>query len=293
MASVVGLGYIVIGSTDLPAWEEFGSGLLGLQVAERTDQRLLLRMDEKSYRLDVRHSDENKVLAIGWETNGAAELQELSESLESAGYVVKACGREEAHERKVTGLARLTDPDGLELELFYGLQKDKNRFVSPTGARFKTGTGGLGHIFQTVRNEAAFEHLYSELFGFRLSDHIEFGPTIQGVFLHCNTRHHSFAYADIPNLPVGILHMMVEVDDIDFVGRAWDRVQDGAAPVAATLGRHSNDEMISFYVSSPSGLQVEYGFGGLDVDDATWRPTRYDVPSYWGHKMINPNEPAI
>ena len=293
MASVIGLGYVVVGATDLAAWEAFGSDLLGMQVAEKSDDRLLLRMDEKSYRFDVRKSTEDKVIALGWETGGAAELKELCATLEAEGYVVKACDREEERERKVSGLARLVDPEGTPLELFYGLQKDKDRFASPTGAQFKTGTGGLGHVFQIVEDEATYEHLYSDVLGFRLSDHIEFGPTMVGTFLHCNPRHHSFAYSRIPALKPGILHLMVEVDDIDIVGRAWDKVQAGAAPVTATFGRHSNDEMISFYVASPSGFDVEYGFGGLNIDEATWRPTRYDVASYWGHGMINPNEPAL
>ena len=27
----------------------------------------------------------------------------------------------------------------------------------------------------------------------------------------------------------------------------------------STLGRHSNDQMVSFYMSTPSGFEVEYG----------------------------------
>ena len=37
-----------------------------------------------------------------------------------------------------------------------------------------------------------------------------------------------------------------------------------------TLGRHTNDLMTSFYVRTPSGFEIEYGTGGLVVDDDTW-----------------------
>ena len=33
------------------------------------------------------------------------------------------------------------------------------------------------------------------------------------------------------------------------------------------LGKHPNDEMVSFYSRSPSGFDVEFGFGGRLVDE--------------------------
>ena len=80
---------------------------------------------------------------------------------------------------------------------------------------------------------------------------------------------------------------MLEVDDLDVVGRAYDRVvREAAAPLALSLGRHTNDRMVSFYVNSPSGFEVEYGTGGILVDDATWRPSRHDRPNAWGHEHM-------
>ena len=56
-ATVKALGHIVAETTDLDAWSDFATDLLGLQVAERTEDRLLLRMDEYTWRIDVRRSD--------------------------------------------------------------------------------------------------------------------------------------------------------------------------------------------------------------------------------------------
>jgi 2,3-dihydroxybiphenyl 1,2-dioxygenase len=279
--SVVGLGYVVVNTTDLEKWRAFASDLLGLQAVEVSKDRMLLRMDDKSYRLDVRRSDSDGVDAVGWEMSSAADLQELSEVLQAEGFAVKQEGAEAAAERMVTGLARFDDPEGQTLELFYGPSKDRTRFVSPTGARFSTGTNGLGHVFQLVSDEEAFRHLYIDLLGFRLSDYIDFAPGAYGTFLHCNPRHHSFAYAVAPQ--PGINHLMFEVEDLDTVGRAYDSVLAGKAPLSATFGKHSNDEMLSFYVTTPSGFQVEYGTNGVLIDDRTWTPARYDVPSFWGH----------
>ena len=294
MASVQSLGYAIVSATDIPAWKAFAVDLLGLQPAIESEDRLLLRMDEKAYRIDVRKTDKDFVQTLGWEVSGPRELEELSAAVEAAGYPVKACDDAEARERMVSGLARFTDPDGTAIELFYGLKKDKDLFVSPTGASFLAGHEGLGHAFQMVGDEEPYRHLYVDIFGFRLSDYIDLAPGITGTFLHCNPRHHSFAFAGLPGgAPRAVGHLMFEVTDLDLVGRAYDKVLAGAAPLASSFGKHSNDEMLSFYVETPSGFQVEYGYGGLQLDDTTFRPSRYDVASYWGHKSTNPSMPDL
>ena len=284
MPEVRSLGYVVISAGDLDAWETFATELLGLQVAERTPDRLRLRNDRSWYRLDVQRGDAEGVTTLGWEVGGPQELVEFAKILESAGYDVTEESADFARDRGAMGVISFLDPDGLRVELFYGQKIDRGVFVSPTGARFVTGDGGLGHVFQLVNDEEKYRQLYFDLLGFKLSDYIEFGP-IFGVFTHCNPRHHSFAFAAVPNAPKGIGHIMFEVDDIDTVGRAYDKVvKEKAAPLAISFGRHSNDQMMSFYVNSPSGFQIEYGTGGLLIDDETWRPWRYDVPNFWGHE---------
>jgi 2,3-dihydroxybiphenyl 1,2-dioxygenase len=285
VASVVGLGYVVVNSTDLDKWRIFACDLLGLQPVEVSSDRLLLRMDDKAYRLDIRSSDTDGVDVIGWEVSSAADLGSLCDVLQAEGFAVKREDGAAVSERHVSGLARFDDPDGQTVELFYGALKDKSRFVSPTGARFCTGSNGLGHVFQLVSNEEAYRHLYLDILGFRLSDYIDFAPGMYGTFLHCNPRHHSFAYAVAPEPAVN--HLMFEVDELDTVGRAYDRVLAGQAALASTFGKHSNDEMLSFYLTTPSGFQVEYGTNGVLIDDETWTPARYDVPSFWGHSRAS------
>jgi 3,4-dihydroxy-9,10-secoandrosta-1,3,5(10)-triene-9,17-dione 4,5-dioxygenase len=41
--------------------------------------------------------------------------------------------------------------------------------------------------------------------------------------------------------------------------------------------------MISFYVRSPGGFDVEFGTDGLTVDDSTWVARESTAVSYWGH----------
>lgn len=293
MPGVVALGYVVASVTDLDKWVTFGNQLLGLQIAERTDERVRLRTDAYSYRFDLRRADYDAVTTLGWEVTGPAELADLADRLASAGYPIEQGSAELIAERAVTDLLSFTDHDGLTLELFYGLQTDEEVFVSPTGANFVTGNGGLGHVLQLVSDPVETLSLYLDILGFRLTDHVGAPGGPLATFLHCNQRHHSFAFASIPNGPTGVQHLMVEVDDIDVVGRAWDKIQAGAAPIGSSLGRHSNDQMLSFYAHTPSGfLQMEYGFGGKIIGP-DHRPTRFRHGDIWGHQRADPSLPDV
>jgi 3,4-dihydroxy-9,10-secoandrosta-1,3,5(10)-triene-9,17-dione 4,5-dioxygenase len=43
--------------------------------------------------------------------------------------------------------------------------------------------------------------------------------------------------------------------------------------------------MVSFYVRTPGGFDVEYGTGGLLVDDRTWVTRETTAISLWGHRF--------
>ena len=46
-----------------------------------------------------------------------------------------------------------------------------------------------------------------------------------------------------------------------------------------------NDQMLSFYVRSPGGFDVEYGCDGLQVDDSAWVARESTAVSAWGHRF--------
>jgi len=76
---------------------------------------------------------------------------------------------------------------------------------------------------------------------------------------------------------------MLEMTTLIDVGRCHDRMRKAKIPESATLGRHVNDEMTSFYMQTPSGFDLEIGCDGLVIDPATWVPTAHEQISVWGH----------
>lgn len=287
--SVSCLGYLGVRASDLPAWSRFATDVLGLMPAPAADGELRFRTDAQSWRLWVASGPEDDLDFVGFEVSGPEALAEIGERLKSAGVSVGNDDADLARARGVTGLISCRDPHGLRVEIYYGpTERHEAPFVSPAGVSgFVTGEEGVGHVVLTTPDIDAARAFYKEVLGLRLSDIIALpvghGTVLEMEFYHCNPRHHSLAL--IPaSAPRRLHHFMVQVNTLDEVGFALERAQGAGVPITATLGRHTNDHMVSFYARTPSGFEVEYGFGARKVDDATWRVARHDAPSSWGHR---------
>lgn len=290
MTRVEALGYLGFRVRSLADWEVFATEILGMTATRSEidgEAALVLRMDERAHRITLRAGDD-ELDYVGWQVSGPDALDEVAAALTAAGVAYKDdAGLAEA--RGVRRLLTCTDPAGYTLEFHYGPSMLQEPFLSPTGARFVTtapdgADTGLGHVVVTCKNVDETIEFYRRVLGFKVSDHIIPVPGMLLTFLHTNPRHHSLAVAPVyQDGPTGVNHFMVEVDDLDVVGRALDKVQQRRIRQLATLGRHTNDEMLSFYVQSPSGFGVEYGTDGLLIDEDTWSVVTYDASAYWGH----------
>jgi 3,4-dihydroxy-9,10-secoandrosta-1,3,5(10)-triene-9,17-dione 4,5-dioxygenase len=287
------LGYMRIEATDVAAWREFGLKVLGMVEGDGAiPDALYLRMDDFAARLVIVPGDRDRLLISGWEVADAPALQGLRETLAKAGVDFVEGTREEKSERRVEGLIRFSDPAGNVLEAFHGAQYLGRRFVSPYGHKFVTAEQGLGHVVLTCDDDAAAQAFYQDVLGFRLRDSMSLPPQIAGRpadgdpvwlrFYGCNPRHHALAFMPMPN-PTGIVHLMVEVENSDDVGLCLDRANRRKVKMSATLGRHTNDKMLSFYMKTPGGFDVEFGCEGLEVEDDGWIARESTAVSLWGH----------
>lgn len=279
------LSYIGLGVDDLDAWLNFAVETLGLMPDDAAGA-LLLRLDNQAHRIALHASSENDLLYVGIEYDGASEVSAVRRILEASGHVVTEFSATECAERRVTGGCWVNDPDGLKVELVWNVAAAETNFHSDLGIGFVTGDGGLGHVVLSASNTEAGIAFYEKL-GFKLSDFINaaMGPdfTLRIAFMHCNPRHHSLAMAQLPG-GKRLNHIMVEVDRVDDVLLAHRRcVEKGYQP--GTIGRHTNDEMLSFYVRAPSGFDIEYGWGGAQITD-NWDVREYDKISHWGHERV-------
>jgi len=287
------LGYLRIEATNMERWREFGLKVLGMVEGKGADpDALYLRMDDFPARLVITPGEADRLAAAGWEVANVEELGEMCGRLEAAGAPYKEGSAAEAADRRVAALIKVEDPSGNTLEIFHGVALEHRRVVSPYGHRFVTGEQGLGHVVLSTSDDEASLRFYRDVLGFRLRDSMRLPPSLVGRpadappawlrFFGCNPRHHSLAFLPMPT-PSGIVHLMVEVENADDVGLCLDRALRRKVPMSATLGRHVNDLMLSFYMKTPGGFDVEFGCEGRTVDDESWIARESTAVSLWGH----------
>ena len=265
------LGFLEFEVSDLDRWGTFLAEVLGLVEVQGNRWR----NDRHGWRIQLTEGPANDLSAVGWAFS-EAELDAVLTRVEAT----EADPMERGASRRYT----LTDPAGIPLELVSGAQiaGDFHSDVVPRG--FVADEQGLGHVVITTRDKAESFAFYTELLGLRLSDHIVteiYGHPVDLSFFHANKRHHSLAFGGPQRKRLH--HVMFEVRSMDDVGLCYDRCIRAGVPIMQTLGRHPNDRMFSFYAKTPSGFQFEFGWGGREVDDASWSVETYDQVSEWGH----------
>jgi 2,3-dihydroxybiphenyl 1,2-dioxygenase len=278
------LGYAGFGSSDLDDWRQFGTELVGFQAVEHGNAQLAFRMDDRKQRVVIDRSMADGGRFFGWEVADATALDALAARLEAAGINVTAEPATLADARHVAALISFRDPADNRLEAFFGAEIDATAFRPGRSiSGFRTGPLGVGHVVLTVCNIDTMLPFYVDVLGFRLSDYIT--RPFRASFFHLNPRHHSLALIETGTN--GMHHLMVELFSLDDVGQAYDIALGEKDRVNVTLGRHTNDFMTSFYAKTPSAFMLECGWGGREINPATWQPVEmFDGPSLWGHERV-------
>lgn len=284
---ITSLAYFGATSPNYKEWETFGPQVLGCELAQPgADGAVRLRFDEMESRLAIHPGERNDVAYIGWTTSGEEDAQAIAERVKAQGIAVQRSTAEQAKARAVLGYFWFLDPAGFRQELAWGQLRPRAPFRPGRAmSGFRTAEQGLGHVVLGVPDVAPADRFYRDVMGFHLSDIVVDGP-IHAHFYHVNGRHHSLAIARPPNGKSSFLHIMFETNSLDDVGTAMDLCETHGVPITRTLGVHTNDRMTSFYLHSPSDFRIEYGCGGLEVDDL-WVPRYYDRTSIWGHHPLN------
>jgi len=290
----ISLAYLGIEVPDPDSLTPFFGEVIGLIPGEKAASAgtLTWRNDDKAHRVIVQPGSTNDAVFVGFEAVDTAAFDLGRQRLKQAGLAVREGTDGECGQRRVARLVSVEAPWGMRVDLVEGLEDATEPFCSPLmPGGFLTEGVGFGHVvFATTAFEQA-DAFATEALGFEQSDWLEMelapGIELEVRFYHCNPRHHTLALARAPfELPQKLHHLMVEARQRDDVGAAFDRAWASGLGIPNGLGRHDNDEMFSFYVASPSGFQVEVGYGGRNITDGWDDNRRYDRISVWGHQPL-------
>lgn len=282
-----GIGYLGLNVPDQKDWCDFAEQVLGMQrsapsdsCADKTDDPVYLKADERVWRIALHKHHQAGLRYVGFEVLNEPSFIEAVDELEAAGLPTRTATSDELASRGVQGMVWIEDPEGIRIEIFWG-PTCNGGFISPTGTTF-VSDGGFGHVVFMVRDLREAMSFYTEVLGMKLTDFTTFGEDRSVQFLHCTQRHHTVALSAVGPV-AGTHHLGLEVAHMDQVGAAHDRATKAGIPITATLGKHKNDLMFSFYMRSPAGFEVEIGSNPRLIDDDTWVVNEFGGGDLWGH----------
>jgi 2,3-dihydroxybiphenyl 1,2-dioxygenase len=286
------LAYLGIEVADRAAFGTFLGDIVGLVPGDTTtDGAATWRNDDRAHRLIVREGPANDAVFVGFEATSRAAFDRAVERARAAGAAVTDGSDADIAARRVSGLAHIEAPWGVPVEIVHGLDAAAEPFASslvPGG--FVTKGQGFGHVVFVTGDLDAADRFAREALGLGQSDWMETdlgGLPLTVRFYHCNPRHHTLALGSLPiELPQKLHHVMVETVARDNVGMAFDRAFEAGLPIANALGKHDNDKMFSFYVVTPAGFQLEFGYGARTIEEPWTDNRRYDRISEWGHQPL-------
>jgi 2,3-dihydroxybiphenyl 1,2-dioxygenase len=289
----VHLGYVLVESPRLSDWKRLAGDAIGMAVAVDSPNLMAFRTDAHARRLIISRSPQEDV-ALGWEIDGPAALETILRRLADRRISVEEIGGEEAALRGVERLWRFIGPKRQRFELFTEplLQAAKPQLRNNG---FVTGERGLGHVAITSRNPKAMIAFWREIFDAKVSDHIEArisGVNLRMTFLRVNSRHHSVAIAGTKGLAMDpfatkIQHLEMQVTTLDDVSDAFTRSRKLGFKIAMSVGQHTNDRDVSFYVVTPSGFYFELGWSPSEDEGEHWPEVVHRGISVWGHKPLD------
>lgn len=286
----VQMGYIVIESNKLDEWKVFGKEGLGLHVETSNADMIAFRLDHHQRRIIIKKGPTEDIAAVGWQLQNENALQIVQERLQQRGVKITKGDQHAAALRGVNSFWQLRGPKGMPIEIFVEAETT-NAQLKMLSSGFNTGGCGMGHVAIVSRQPEKMLSFWQQIFDARLSDYIVqpmSGLTLDITFLRLNPRHHSVAVAatrgvHMDPIRTQIQHFNIEANTLDDLTAAYQRCKALGYKMAHGIGQHPNDRELSFYVLTPSGFEMEYGWAPIAVDESNWKPVTHQGISIWGH----------
>ncbi|NKQ12830.1 VOC family protein [Pseudomonas sp. SST3] len=267
--------YLRLGCHDLDEMVRFATGILGLELREKTATHAYLRGDSSAFNLCYIKGDADYD-ASAFELRHLDQLKAAEQELAEHGVGVHRGSEAECDERCVEAFITFKDPNDNQIELVYRPHQTGVRYFPARDA----GITEFGHFGLHSRNIERELQFWTGLLSARVSDRIG-----DGALLRIDEVHHKIAL--FPSEKVGIQHVNFQVESVDDVMRSWYFLQEQNVPIVFGPGRHPTSTAMFIYFLGPDRRVYEYSSGVKRItDEAGHVPRQFEMkPSsfcMWG-----------
>jgi catechol 2,3-dioxygenase-like lactoylglutathione lyase family enzyme len=297
------LAYGRLRSPDLDKQEEFLTAF-GMVRADRTKNALYMRGTDEAHHLHVTELGEPKYVGIAFHAESLGDLEKLAR-------VQGASKIEDIDEPGGGKRVRLTDPDGFQVEVVYGMQRlpkiplkrppvntGEDKTQRRNALYYKGVERGPSHVKRIghfVVHSPQFEKTlgwYREVIGLRCSDDVyaDSKDNIVGSFNRLDrgddyVDHHTFFC--IRSDKAGLNHLSYEAADIDDIMIGHELMKSKGYEHFWGIGRHSLGSQVFDYWGDPWGRVHEH-WADTDVLNASVPPNligRHELNGPWGEPI--------
>jgi len=279
------LAYGRLRSPDLDKQEEFLTAF-GMVRADRTKNALYMRGTDSPHHIHVTELGEPKYVGIAFHAASPDDLEKLSRS-EGASKV------EDIDEPGGGKRVRLTDPDGFQVEVVYGMEQLPK--IPVKRPPVYTGECTTKWPIRLTCDGPQFEKTlgwYREMLGLRCSDDVyaDKKENIVGSFNRLDrgedyVDHHAFFC--IRSDKAGLNHLSYEAADIDDIMIGHEIMKAKGYEHFWGIGRHSLGSQVFDYWGDPWGRVHEH-WADTDVLNANVPPNligRHELNGPWGEPI--------
>ncbi|KRB85368.1 hypothetical protein ASE00_00745 [Sphingomonas sp. Root710] len=264
------LGYLVLDVSDIERSTRFATDVFGLDlVSEAGDGSRYFRGSFHHHDVIFRPASKPMAQRSAWELENRAELDKAFAYFTRIGFAPAWLAESETRQLEIERAFRVVDPViGLTWEYFIDMT------VMPSSRRNGvTGFQGGKHFGLCVDDGRSASRLLIDDMGFLLSDYFE-GDVVTLLRAFPNPNHHSLALLGGTEGPVRFHHVAFMVNEIDDIGRLFNRAKQMDVDIHFGIGRHPTSGSIHLYIYDHDNFVWEYTLGMEQFPEAGAREAR-------------------
>jgi catechol 2,3-dioxygenase len=267
---VLRLAHVDISAPDLELAAAYYTQVLGLDLVERTDDRLFFKCwDERDHHcLAIRYDPRLGIDRFAFKVEFEDDLDEIEAKVEAYGIHVERISKGEEIGQGES--IRFGTPSGHQMELVHDVTKIGGRLPLVNPWPVPQGLTGIApprmdHVLVGAEEVGEMLHFMQATMDFHLTEQLLSNEGhVMGVFLSRSGRPHDIAI--IQGLNGSLHHFSFWLDDWDHVRRAADILAYNAIPIDIGPTRHGITRGNTIYFFDPMGTRNEVFTGGYRAD---------------------------
>ena len=249
------LGYLVLNVSDLERSTAFATDVFGMDCSGEVGGGRGFRVGPHHHDIILQQADKPAFVRSAWELESEDDVDRAFAHYQELGLEPSWVGDNECADLRLERAFRIVEP---MLKTTWEYYSRMSYTAVPRTNKLTKFQGGKHYGLVVSDCKSVTDYMVDKM-GFLVSDYLEgWGASLLRAFP--NPNHHSFAPLQFPG-GTRFHHLAFMVDEIDDIGRLFNRVKRYDVKIQFGIGRHPTSGSIHLYVYDPDYFVWEYTLG--------------------------------